>query len=140
MRYYNVEVGITTEVKPSYFTGSMLRGAMGYSLKKVTCINPSYQCEECFTKKSCLYYHFYEEENSIHDYRFDIELGSGKFDFGLYLFAEATESLAYVLSALQMTLMQTGLTKENYKFNEFTIGVNGQEVFDGKVFNNMDLS
>jgi len=117
----------------------MLRGAMGYALKKVTCINPSYKCEGCFASSGCLYHKFYEEKNSLHQYRFDIVLGSDKFDFGLYLFAEETESLAYLLRALQMTLEEIGLTKEKYTFNDFNIAVNGQEVFDGKTFKSLDI-
>jgi len=139
MNYYHIEVTVNTEHKPSYFTGSMIRGAMGYALKKVTCINPSYKCEGCFTSKECLYYKFYEAKNSLHNYRFDIELGSGKFDFGLYLFEEATQSLPYVLSTLHKTLTENGLTKYNYKFTDMTIFVNGQEVFDGTAFKSLNI-
>jgi CRISPR-associated endoribonuclease Cas6 len=140
MKYHHIEVKINTKHKPSYFTGSMLRGAMGYALKKVTCINPSYKCEGCFAQSSCLYHNFYEQSNGFHNYRFDIELGSGKFDFGLYLFNETTSSLAYVLSALKITLMENGLTKENYKFSDLSIWVNEQEVFDGEAFKSLDIS
>ena len=139
MRYHHIQVKINTNTQPSYFIGSMIRGAMGYALKKVTCINPSYKCEGCFTASSCLYHQFYEAKNTLHNYRFEIELGSGKFDFGLYLFNDASGALPYVLSALQITLMQNGLTKNNYKFNDLTISVNGQEVFDGKEFKSLDI-
>jgi CRISPR-associated endoribonuclease Cas6 len=140
MNYHYIKIKVNTKHKASYFTGSMLRGAMGYALKKVTCINPSYNCEGCFAQDSCLYYDFYEKQNHLHNYRFDIELGSGKFDFGLYLFEEACGSLAYVLSALEMTLREAGLTKENYTFENFSISVNGQEVFDGKTFKSLDIT
>jgi len=139
MDYHHIKVTINTNHKPSYFTGSMIRGAMGYALKKVTCINPSYKCEGCFTAKECLYYKFYEEQNSLHNYRFDIELGSGKFDFGLYLFADATKSLPYVLSALHKTLTENGLTKNNYHFHDFVISVNGEEVYSGTAFKLLDI-
>ncbi len=139
MNYHYLEVKINTEHKPSYFTGSMIRGAMGYALKKVTCINPSYKCEGCFTASTCLYHQFYEEKNSLHNYRFEVELGSGKFDFALYLFSDATKSLAYVLSALHKTLTENGLTKNNYHFHDFTMSVNGQEVYDGKEFKTLDI-
>jgi len=139
MKYHYIKVQIITDKIPHYFIGSMIRGAMGYALKKVTCINPSYKCEGCFASSGCLYHKFYEEKNSLHQYRFDIVLGSDKFDFGLYIFSEATQSLAYLLRALQMTLEETGLTKEKYKFNDFKIWVNGQEVFDGKRFKSLDI-
>jgi len=139
MNYHKIEVKINTKEKPSYFIGSMIRGAMGYALKKVTCINPSYACEECFTANDCLYHKFYEAKNSLHGYRYNIELGSGKFDFGLYLFEEATKSLPYVLSALHKTLTENGLTKQNHRFHDFKMSVNGKEVFDGKSFKSLDL-
>ncbi len=56
--------------------GSTLRGAFGYALKRIICINPSFRCDSCFTKDECLYYDFYEQNNSFHKYRFEIELGS----------------------------------------------------------------
>ncbi len=139
MNYHYIEVKIKTQERPSFFIGSMIRGAMGYALKKVTCINPSYQCEGCFAQKSCLYYDFYEKPNTQHLYRYEIELGSGKFDFGLYLFGKATDSLPYVLSALHKTLTENGLTKNDYRFNDFIMVVNGQEVFDGKAFKSLEI-
>ncbi len=139
MNYHHIEVKINTTHKPSYFIGSMLRGAMGYALKKVTCINPSYNCEGCFAQNSCLYYRFYEAKNSFHKYRFDIELGSGKFDFGLYLFDDACDGLPYILSALEMMLTKNGLTKNNYTFNEIEFFLNGQPIYENREFKSLDI-
>ena len=107
--------------KPPYFIGSQLRGAFGYALKKVTCINPSFQCEECFAKESCLYYEFYEQKNRPHKYRFDFELDRDFYDFYLYLFDDATTKLPYALSALNMMLSQNGLGVERKTYKEFDI-------------------
>jgi len=85
MNHYTITVKTHTKEKPPYFMGSMLRGALGYALKKVTCINPSYKCEGCFAAKECLYYNFYEQKNAFHDYRFNIDLGTKTFDFELLL-------------------------------------------------------
>ena len=134
MKYHKIKVTIDTPLKPSYFTGSMLRGAMGYALKKVTCINPSYNCKGCFAQDSCLYYSFYEAQNSFHNYRFDIELGSGRFDFTLYLFDEACDSVAYVLSALEMMLTQNGLTKDNNRFENIDFTLNDKPIYKNKAF------
>lgn len=113
---------------------------MGYALKKVTCINPSYQCEGCFAAKSCLYHQFYEVSNGLAPYRFNIELGSGKFDFGLYLFNEACDGLPYVLSALEQMLKEQGLTKNRYTFSDIHMGVNGQEVYNENGFGSIDIA
>ena len=139
MHYHHIKVKVNTTHKPSYFTGSMIRGAMGYALKKVTCINPSYRCEGCFAQSSCLYYKFYEVKNSFHKYRFDIELGSGTFDFGLYLFDDACDGLPYVLSALEMVLTQNGLTKNNYTFNEIEFFLNGHAIYKDGEFKSLDI-
>ncbi len=139
MKYHHIEVKIHTSHKPSYFIGSMLRGAMGYALKKVTCINPSYNCNECFAKSSCLYYDFYEKKDTFHKYRFDIELGSGKFDFGLYIFDNVCDKLPYVLSALEMTLTKNGLTKNNYKFDNIEFVLNGNLIYKNGEFKSLDI-
>ena len=139
MKYHHIEVKIHTEHKPSYFTGSMLRGAMGYTLKKVTCINPSYHCDGCFAQSSCLYYKFYEQKNSFHKYRFDIELGSGRFDFGLYLFDDACDGLPYILRALEMMLTQNGLTRNNYTFDKIEFFLNGTAIYENGAFKSLDI-
>ena len=64
MKYIKISILIKTGENIPYFIGSQIRGAFGYALKKVTCINPSYQCEECFAIeatiwKSKLNYSFY---------------------------------------------------------------------------------
>ncbi len=139
MRYYYIGVKINTEYKAPYFIGSMIRGAFGYALKKVICINPSFKCDGCFAKDNCLYYSFYEEKNSFHKYRFDINLGDYRFDFGLYLFNEACDGLPYILSALEMVLTQNGLTKENYKFSDLTISLNQEPIFNGDEFKSLNI-
>ena len=140
MNYHHIQVTIQTEHKPSYFTGSMLRGAMGYALKKVTCINPSYHCEGCFASSSCLYHQFYETPNTFPPYRFEIALGSGKFDFGLYLFNEACDGLPYVLSAVEKMLKEQGLSKEGYTFSEIKIELNGQSIYRDNGFMIADIT
>lgn len=139
MQYHYIQVEINTTDKPPFFMGSMIRGAMGYALKKVTCINPSYKCEGCFAQDSCLYFDFYEAQNNAHNYRFEIELNASKLHFGLYLFNKASDNIAYVVSALHMTLSEIGLGKEKKIYHDFTIKLNGEEVFDGKSFKSLNI-
>ena len=134
MKYHHIKIITNTKKNHSYFSGSMFRGALGYALKKIVCINPSYKCEGCFAKESCLYYDFYELKNVTHPYRLDIELGKDDYSFGLYLFENACDKLPYVLSAIHQMLTVQGLGRDNEKLTEFSITVNGQDVYNGTDF------
>ena len=48
-KWLKIDVETDTKIELPFFTGSMLRGVLGYALKRVVYINPSYQCEECET-------------------------------------------------------------------------------------------
>ncbi|MDQ1245551.1 MAG: hypothetical protein QG565_1892 [Campylobacterota bacterium] len=134
MNYTKITLLFKPKNKPPYFIGSQMRGAFGYALKKVTCINPSYGCEGCFASANCLYYEFYEEKNSFHRYRFDFELGRELYDFNLYLFDSACAKLPYVVSALHMMLTQIGLSKEREIYKNFDMFINDVKCFeDGKL-------
>lgn len=138
MHYQHIKVTIHTPQErtptPLFFMGSALRGAFGYALKRVVCINPSYECKGCFTSSSCIYHDFYEAQNSYHSYRFETELGSRSYSFGLYLFEQSCDKLPYVVSALHRMLTEVGLTRDTLKFEHFTIEVNGSQVYDGVEF------
>ncbi len=134
MTYTKLSVIIKTTEKPPYFIGSQIRGAFGYALKKVTCINPTYSCEGCFAISNCLFHQFYEEKNSYHKYRLDFELGKDYYDFSFYLFEEVCEKLPYVISAIYMMLTQNGLGKEKVKYEKFEIFVNDESCMqNGKI-------
>jgi len=120
--------------KPQLFIGSMIRGALGYSLKKVTCVNPSFTCKECFAENSCLYYDFFEKKNSYHKYRLDFPLDNNLFEFSIYLYGDAKEKLPYLLSAIHKLLSENGLGKDRVKYSEFFFYIDDKSVYDGKEF------
>lgn len=124
MTYTKISIIIKTTNNPPYFIGSQIRGALGYALKKVTCINPAYKCEDCFAVSNCLYYQFYEEKNSFHKYRLDFELGKPFYDFSIYLFDDVCERLPYIVSALHMMITQNGLGKDKVKYDSFDMFIN----------------
>jgi len=126
LKYTKISILIKTNNKIPYFIGSQLRGAFGYALKKVTCINPTYKCEGCFNAGNCVYYKFYEKKNSFHPYRFDFELGMELYDFNLYLFEKATKNLPYIVSALYMMLAKNGLGKERRIYKDFNLFINDE--------------
>ena len=125
MRYAELRVLFRSPQKPPFFIGSQVRGAFGYALKSVSCINPSYKCGECFANESCLYYDFYEKKNSYHRYRLDFELGAKIYDFGIVLLGNACEKMPYIASAAYMMLKRYGLGKDRIKYDKFDMYVNG---------------
>jgi len=132
-KYSKIDVLVKGQ-KSQLFIGSMIRGALGYSLKKVTCINPSYACKECFAQENCLYYDFFERKNSYHRYRLDFPLESDLFEFSIYLYGDAKEKLPYLLSALYKLLSENGLGKNRVKYKEFFFYIGEEMVYDGKWF------
>jgi hypothetical protein len=130
MRYHKIHIQCEPQEshKPPFFIGSQIRGAFGYALKQVTCINPSFTCEGCFATPNCLYHQFYEKKNTFHPYRFDFTLGKQSYAFSLYLFDDATMQLPYVVSALHKMLTQIGFGKERVTFQTFSMTLNGVSI------------
>ena len=120
------KLSVIIKDKPPYFIGSQLRGALGYALKKVTCINPSFKCDGCFATQNCLYYDFYEAKNVFHKFRFDYKLGGEYYDFSFYLFEDVAQKLPYVVSAFYMMLTQNGLGVERKTYKEFDMYINDE--------------
>jgi len=84
LKYYHIEIKVKSDKTPSYFMGSTLRGAFGYALKRIICTNPSFRCDSCFAKDDCLFYDFYEPNNSFptNTVLEDRTWGVNQFDFG----------------------------------------------------------
>ncbi len=134
MKYTKITIKINTKDKPPYFMGSQLRGAFGYALKKVTCLNPPTKKGVCFAGSSCLYCNFFEEKNTFHKYRFDIVLNQDSYEFNFYLFDNATSHVSYVLSAFYIMLTQNGLGKEKKIYPDFEMLVNDENsIKDGQI-------
>jgi len=132
-KYLKIDV-LVKFIKAKYFIGSQLRGALGYALKRVTCINPSYICNDCFAAFNCLYYEFYEEKNTYHKYRFDFDLDSNIFEFSIYLFEDSINKLPYILSAVEKLFKENGLGKDRVKVDEFYMYIDGNSIYDNKKF------
>lgn len=133
-----INVMIDSQDAPPFFMGSMLRGALGFALKRIVCINPSYKCEGCFSAKECVYYAFYEEKNVFHKFRLDIGIQQKNFDFSLYLFEDAIDSLPYVLSAIKKAVEEEGFGKERKTMKIRQMSVLNQIVYDGNKFQPLD--
>ena len=92
--------------KPNFFIGSKVRGALGYALKEEVCINPTFECKDCFAAKECIFYQFYETQNATHNYRLDFKLHSDKYKFSLLLFAGAQKHKDALHSAMIHSLKE----------------------------------
>jgi hypothetical protein len=138
IKWVKINVMIDSQDKPPFFMGSMLRGALGFALKRIVCINPSYKCEGCFTAKECVYYKFYEEQNVFHKFRLDIGIQQKNFDFSLYLFEDAIDSLPYVLSAIKKAVEEQGFGKERKIMKIRQMSVGNQIVYDGDDFESLE--
>lgn len=104
MTYIKQTYEIKSAPKPYLFIGSKIRGAFGYALKEEVCVNPSFECKECFAAKECLFYKFYEEQNITHDYRLDFKLHTQKYKFSLLLFGDAQKESAVLHRAMMKSL------------------------------------
>ena len=127
MKYAKIKI-ITDIVLPYKFIGSTIRGALGWSLKKVVCINPSFKCEGCFAKDNCLYYDMYERDFA--KFRLSLKL-SGEVEFEVFLFEEFCEKIPYLLSAIHK-MFERGITKDNIKPSFLQIYLNDTLIYDGK--------
>lgn len=116
-------------VMPYEFIGSTIRGVLGVALKKVVCINPSFECKGCFAKDNCVFYDFYE--SNFAKFRLKISLNT-KLDFKIILFEEKVKEAPFIISAVYKALKETGITKNRIKLNNFVILYNNQLVYDGE--------
>ena len=114
---------------PYEFIGSTIRGALGHSLKKVVCINPSFDCNGCFAKENCTFYDFYESDFA--KFRLKISLNP-KLDFKIILFEEKIKEAPFVISAIYKAFKEIGITKSRIKLDNFVILYNNQLVYDGE--------
>lgn len=116
-------------VMPYEFIGSAVRGALGVALKKVVCINPSFECNGCFAKDNCVFYDFYESDFA--KFRLKISLNP-QLDFKIILFEEKIKEAPFIISAVYKALKEMGITKNRIKIDNFVILYNNQIVYDGE--------
>ncbi|RUM45742.1 MAG: hypothetical protein DSY46_02275 [Hydrogenimonas sp.] len=132
--WIKIDIEAVTAYQPPFFSGSMLRGALGVTLKRMVCINPSYQCSGCFATATCLYYDFFEKVNLYHPYRIVSALGMKHLAFSIYLFEDRVAQMPYILSAMKKSLEETGLGKDQQKVKVANIHVGVHLVYDGERF------
>jgi CRISPR-associated endoribonuclease Cas6 len=104
MTYTKQTYTIKSAPKPYLFIGSKIRGAFGYALKEEVCINPTFECKNCFAAKECLFYKFYEQQNQTHEYRLDFKLYAKKYKFSILLFNEVQKEKDVIHKAMMTSL------------------------------------
>ncbi|NPA27932.1 MAG: CRISPR system precrRNA processing endoribonuclease RAMP protein Cas6 [Epsilonproteobacteria bacterium] len=131
---------IESNIKALPFIGSMIRGALGSSLKSVVCINPSYECQTCFASNNCLYYEFYEEKNRFLNYRLDFRLNQKNIEFKYILFNEAISKYPYIISAIEKMFTQKGVGKDRVTTDNFKIFYEDKIIYENGKFNNIKIT
>jgi len=106
MTYTKQTYEIKNTSKPNFFIGSKIRGALGYALKEEVCVNPTFVCKDCFAAKECIFYQFYEEHNTTHNYRLDFKLYTDKYKFSLLLFEDAQNYKDILHTAMMHSLKE----------------------------------
>ncbi|GHV08048.1 hypothetical protein AGMMS50229_15850 [Campylobacterota bacterium] len=136
LSFIKIEVKFSSDKQPQNpFLGSTLRGAFGYALKQIVCVNYKYKCAECLSNNSCLFYDFYEAKNSYHKYRFSKPIGEDNYDFAFYLYEGVCEKLPYILNAFYEMAANCGFGFEREKAAIKTISCNGVVVYENDKFN-----
>lgn len=118
------KIAIFADSKPPYFIGSQIRGALGYALKNVVCVNESKNCLDCDFQQNCLYYDFYERKNTYHHFRLDFELGKDYYDFSLLLFHKDIENAIIIAVALHKAFSE--IRMNGVRFKRYFLFINNQ--------------
>lgn len=107
-----------------------LRGALGYNLKKITCVTKSYNCNECLLKFNCPYKYIFETEpgpdtdvlkkyNAIpQPFLFNgfAKKSDGTLNFNLVLVGKAIDYLPFIIYTFDFIGKNEGLGKNKNKF------------------------
>lgn len=136
MKFSQIFVRVKSSVKPPFFIGSQIRGALGWALKELVCVSDK-KCQNCHFQNECLYFKFYEQKNTYHAYRLDFELGLKDYEFSVILFEKETQNAPLIIAALHKMLFEIGLDAagQRLKFRDVEIFVNDKLCFDGKDLN-----
>lgn len=131
LHFCKISVLTRDEIKPPFFIGSQIRGALGYALKSIVCVKDNTKCEECDIAKSCVFFDFYGAQNVYHHFCLDFKLGMPRYDFNIYIFGKAIENAPMILSALHKMLCEVGLESsgKRLRFKNIVIFVNDKFCF-----------
>jgi len=144
---YDVKLRAIDSIELPAYSGSTLRGALGYALRKVACVPQCKEIEKCILGNRCPYYYAFESQrrgtpeglkNYPHPFILEpmtaqtIQPGS-EFSFGLILIGQAVKILPYFIYAF-IQMGELGIGKNRGKFS--LIGVksrpSGKLIFDSK--------
>lgn len=113
---YHIELQFTKNTKLTGYLGSTLRGALGHSLKRISCTQVDIECANCLLRHQCPYSYLFmafpmddlDNANVPVPYVIDpINVEKEIFEpgdtlsFGLLLFGKANQYWPYILVALQ---------------------------------------
>ncbi len=136
---YNFSCKFSSPAILPSFKGSTLRGALGHSIKKISCALRRQNCQNCLLTNSCAYSYLYEIKNANnqnqparaahrpHPYALipptetkQTYKSGDNFNFDLLLFGSANEYLPHVVYAIQ-EMGKSGLGKKNQEPGQFNL-------------------
>ncbi|CZE46276.1 CRISPR system precrRNA processing endoribonuclease RAMP protein Cas6 [Campylobacter geochelonis] len=132
-------VGISNIVPKEPFIGSMIRGCLGYALRKTVCIFPNLECKKCAKTHKCAYYKFYENENELSNFRIDVSLYQKTYDFKIWLFEDGVCFIPYLIVAFEY-MQEIGLGHDRRKFTFDKILLNSKVIYENMVLLSKDFS
>lgn len=128
---YHFECVATDDIHLPFYSGSAMRGAFGYMLRKVSCMTRQPRCEGCPLRRTCPYSQVFEPEAQLNSGlsteqtppayvlepvqigQRDIKQGES-FQFSLVLIGDARQQLALIIFVWEQILAQ-GLRKSDGK-------------------------
>lgn len=125
-----------------YFLEALFRGAFGYNLKKLVCINKNEECEECFLRKSCIFaIMFYPKELDKNIKFRNIKTAPANYNFFFYrrgknktmimeliLFRDCFNFLNHIIYAF-LKMQDRGIGKNKIKYKIINIA----DTYDNKI-------
>jgi len=131
---YNFRLKLKDDVTFGSLCTATIRGALGYSLRKLVCFQKQSECYNCIIKEECIYSYIFETPHPsyvqklrkysrvVHPFRLYSDLSKRKFSAGeefnieLVLFGKAIQRLSFIIQAF-IKASQRGLTYKKSKFD-----------------------
>jgi len=143
-----------------YWMGSTFRGAMGYQLKKLCCVDTRTNCQSCNLSEDCMFYNIYMRKTAKKGYTAPLKpiifipqfigksltlLKNGEMTVEIIFFGNYSRYLPHIISGIKL-LGLSGIGNPRYKnSNLFYIesmkcGFSGRDILEGDILLKQNVS